>query len=170
MDPTANWYFKTFLDSGEFGFGQSMVSLEPSADCPPNAAFLDAYFADEDGVPVKIANAICIFEKYAGDIMWRHTESELHDEEVGLTGILGIKGTSYTHVDQIKEDVFGTLLSENTIGVHHDHYLTYHLDLDIDGQANSFMKTNLETVTVRNHSSPRKSSIRVDFVNKRVLR
>jgi len=60
-------------------------------------------------------------------------------------------------VDQIKDDVFGTLLSDNTIGVHHDHYLTYHLDLDIDGQANSFMKTNLETVTVRNHSSPRKS-------------
>ncbi|KAG2401440.1 hypothetical protein LR48_Vigan02g226700 [Vigna angularis] len=196
MDPTANWYFKTFLDSGEFGFGQSMVSLEPLADCPANAAFLDAYFAGEDGVPVKISNAICIFERYAGDIMWRHTESELHDEEVirevrldaslvvrtvstvgnydyiidwefkpsgsikmgvGLTGILGIKGTSYTHVDQIKENVFGTLLSDNTIGVHHDHYITYHLDLDIDGEANSFMKTNLETVTVRDESSRRKS-------------
>lgn len=84
MDPTANWYFKTFLDSGEFGFGQSMVSLEPSADCPANAAFLDAYFAGEDGVPVKIDNAICIFEKYAGHIMWRHTETELHDEEVRI--------------------------------------------------------------------------------------
>ncbi|KAH1190971.1 Primary amine oxidase [Glycine max] len=157
MDPTSSWYFKTFLDSGEFGFGQSMVSLEPFADCPSNAAFLDAYFAGEDGVPVKIANAFCVFEKYAGDIMWRHTESEIHDEEVGLTGILGIKATAYTHVDQIKEDAFGTLLTDNTIGVHHDHYLTYHLDLDIDGEANSFVKTNLETVRVTDHSSPRKS-------------
>ena len=59
-----------------------MVSLEPLADWPSNAAFLDAYFAGEDGVPVKIANAFCVFEKYAGDIMWRHTESEIHDEEV----------------------------------------------------------------------------------------
>ncbi|CAJ1977224.1 unnamed protein product [Sphenostylis stenocarpa] len=194
MDPTENWYFKTFLDSGEFGLGQSIVSLEPLADCPANAAYLDAYFAGEDGVPVKIGNAICVFEKYAGDIMWRHTELELHDEirevrpqvslvvrsvstvgnydyiidwefkpsgsikmGVGLTGILGMKGTSYTHVDQIKEDAFGTLLADNTIGVHHDHYLTYHLDLDIDGEANSFVKTNLETVRVRDQSSPRKS-------------
>lgn len=82
MDPTSSWYFKTFLDSGEFGFGQSMVSLEPFADCPSNAAFLDAYFAGEDGVLVKTTNAFCVFQKYAGDIMWRHTESEIHDEEV----------------------------------------------------------------------------------------
>lgn len=82
MDPTSSWYFKTFLDSGEFGFGQSMVSLEPLADWPSNAAFLDAYFAGEDGVLVKTTNAFCVFQKYAGDIMWRHTESEIHDEEV----------------------------------------------------------------------------------------
>ncbi|KAF7837280.1 primary amine oxidase-like [Senna tora] len=73
-------------------------------------------------------------------------------------GILGIKGTSYTHVDEIKEDdAFGTLLADNSIGVHHDHYLTYHLDLDIDGEANSFMMTNLETVRVKGESSGRKS-------------
>ncbi|TKY51144.1 Primary amine oxidase [Spatholobus suberectus] len=196
MDPTVDWFYKTYFDSGEFGFGQSMVSLEPLADCPTNAAFMDAYFARENGVPVKIANAICVFEKYAGDIMWRHTESEIPEDPeirevrpevslvvrivstvgnydyiidwefkpsgsikigVGLTGILSIKGTSYTHVDQIKDDAFGTLLADNTIGVYHDHYITYHLDLDIDGEANSFVKTNLETVRVTDHSSPRKS-------------
>ena len=70
---------------------------------------------------------------------------------------MGIKGTPYTHVDQIKGDAFGTLLAENTIGVHHDHYLTYYLDLDIDGEDNSFVKTNLETVTITDHSSQRKS-------------
>ncbi|KAH1221577.1 Primary amine oxidase 2 [Glycine max] len=68
--------------SGEFGFGQSMVSLEPLADWPSNAAFLDAYFAGEDGVLVKTTNAFCVFQKYAGDIMWRHIESEIHDEEI----------------------------------------------------------------------------------------
>lgn len=77
MDPTADWFFKTYLDSGEYGFGQSMVPLEPSGDCPPNAAFFDAYYAGENGQPVKIDNAICVFEKYAGDIMWRHTELEV---------------------------------------------------------------------------------------------
>ncbi|KAF7802648.1 primary amine oxidase-like [Senna tora] len=71
-----------------------MVSLKPLVDRPPNAAFFDAYYAAQDGKPVQISIAIC----------------------VGLTGILGIKGTSYTHVDEIKEDdAFGTLLADNSI-------------------------------------------------------
>jgi len=82
MDPSEDWYYKTFFDSGEFGFGQSAVSLQPFADCPANAVFWDAYYAGEDGVPVNISNALCIFERYAGNIMWRHTELGIPDEVV----------------------------------------------------------------------------------------
>jgi primary-amine oxidase len=71
--------------------------------------------------------------------------------------VLEVKGATYTHKDQVKEDIHGTLLSENTIGVYHDHFLTYHLDLDVDGKDNSFVKNNLETVRVTDGSSPRKS-------------
>ena len=81
MDPTQETYFKTFFDCGEFGFGQSAASLEPLVDCPANAVFMDAYYAGEDGTPVKTSNALCIFEQHAGNIMWRHTETGL-DEEV----------------------------------------------------------------------------------------
>ncbi|XP_027365921.1 primary amine oxidase 2-like [Abrus precatorius] len=195
QDPTEEWYYTTYFDCGEYGFGKTMSSLQPFTDCPANAAFLDAYYATSDGTPVKIANAFCIFEKYAGDIMWRHTETAIPDEVitevrsdvslvvrtvstvsnydyvidwefkpsgsiklgVGLTGILGMKAGKYTNTDQVKEDIYGTLLADNTIGVYHDHFLTYHLDLDIDGEANSFVKSNLETVRVKEHTIPRKS-------------
>ncbi|GMN46672.1 hypothetical protein TIFTF001_015844 [Ficus carica] len=194
MDPTFEVYFKTFLDAGEYGLGQNAASLEPLNDCPANAVFIDAYFAGQDGSPVKISNALCIFEKHAGNIMWRHTETDLGDEvrevrpdvslvirmvstlsnydyildwefnpsgsinvRVGLTGILSTRAVPYSHIDQIKEDVYGSLVAENTIGTHHDHFLNYYLDLDVDGEANSFLKTNLVTKRVRDKISPRKS-------------
>ncbi|KAA8527604.1 hypothetical protein F0562_035001 [Nyssa sinensis] len=195
MDPTEEWYYKTFFDLGEFGFGLCAVSLEPLADCPANAVFMDAYYAGQDGKPIKISNTFCIFEKHAGNVMWRHTETEIPGEVirevrpevslvvrmvstvgnydyiidwefkpsgsikvgVGLTGVLEVKGVPYTNTDQIKEDVYGTLLAENTVGVYHDHLLNYHLDLDVDGDANSFVKRNLEMKRVTDNSSPRKS-------------
>ncbi|KAI8011065.1 hypothetical protein LOK49_LG06G03039 [Camellia lanceoleosa] len=195
MDPTEEWYYKTFFDLGEFGFGLFAVSLEPINDCPAHAVFMDGYYAGQDGKPVKISNVFCIFEKHAGNVMWRHTETGIPGEvirevrpevslvvrmvstvgnydyiidwefkpsgsikvEVGLTGILEVKGVSYTHTNQIKDDVYGTLLADNTIGVYHDHFLTYYLDLDVDGEANSFVKNKLETRRVTNNISPRKS-------------
>lgn len=81
MDPTEDWYFKSFFDCGEFGFGQSAVSLAPKGDCPSHAVFMDAYFAGEDGTPVKISNAFCIFEQI-GNILWRHTELAIPNQEV----------------------------------------------------------------------------------------
>ncbi|KAM7468242.1 hypothetical protein LguiB_015804 [Lonicera macranthoides] len=193
MDPTNEWYDRTFFDTGEFGTGLSAVPLQPS-DCPPNAVFIDGYYANQNGVPVKISNVFCVFERYSGDVAWRHTEIVIPDQTiaevrpevnlvirmvstvgnydyifdwefkqsgsikvgVALSGIVEAKPTFYTHTDQIKEDIYGTLLAENTIGINHDHYITYCLDLDIDGEDNSFVKSKLKTM--RTHgTTPRKS-------------
>ena len=52
-----------------------------------------------------------------------------------------IKGTKYENVNQIKseDEIHGTLLAQNTIGVIHDHYVTFYLDMDVDGIDNSFV-------------------------------
>ncbi|GLT99661.1 hypothetical protein SLE2022_170850 [Rubroshorea leprosula] len=195
QDPSEDWFFKTFFDCGEFGFGLSAVSLEPLTDCPSNAVFLDGYYAAQDGSPTNISNVFCIFERHAGEIMWRHTESGIPNETyrevrsdvslvvrmvstvgnydyildwefkpsgsiklgVGLTGILEVKAVNQTHTTQIKDDEHGTLVAENSIAVSHDHFLTYYFDLDIDGTANSFVRTGLVTKHVTEPGVPRKS-------------
>ncbi|XP_052188683.1 amine oxidase [copper-containing] alpha 2, peroxisomal-like [Diospyros lotus] len=195
MDPTNEWYYRTFFDAGEFGFGLSAVSLQRTVDCPPNAVFMDAYYADQDGNPVQIPDVLCVFERYAGDVAWRHTEVEASENEtyvevrpevslvvrmittvgnydnivdwelkrsgsikvqVALSGMLEGKATSYTHTDQIEEDIYGTLVAENTIAPNHDHFLAFYLDLDIDGRQNSFVKHKI-TKKRTDGSTPRKS-------------
>ena len=72
-DPDAGWYFKAYLDSGEYGMGTLTSSIEPGKDAPQNAVFLDATIADFTGAPMVIPNAIAVFERYAGP-EYKHQE------------------------------------------------------------------------------------------------
>ncbi|CAN0856730.1 Amine oxidase [copper-containing] alpha 3, peroxisomal [Linum grandiflorum] len=200
QDPSEDYYFRTFFDCGEFGFGLSAVSLLPHGDCPSNAVFMDGYYASSDGTPVKVPNVFCIFERHAGQVMWRHTESQIPHKlvnevrpdvslvirmvatvgnydhivdwefkpsgsikiQVGLSGILQVKPVNYSNSAHITEEAHGTLIASNTIGLYHDHFLSFHLDLDIDGTSNSFIKKNLVTKRVTNGETPRKSYWTVD--------
>lgn len=86
----------------------------------------------------------------------------LNNIQVGLSGILMVKGTPYENVNQVfgQDSLYGTLLSENVIGVIHDHYITFRLDMDVDGSDNSFVKVNLQRQQNSPSESPRKSFLK----------
>ncbi|CAN6247953.1 unnamed protein product [Urochloa humidicola] len=200
MDPSEAWYFKTYMDAGEYGFGLQAMPLVPLNDCPRHARYIDGVFVAADGRPYVRENMICVFERYAGDVAWRHSESPITGLDiresrpkvtlvarmvasvanydyimdwefqmdglirikVGLSGILMVKGTAYSHLSQAREneDMHGTLLSENVIGVIHDHYVTFRLDMDVDGADNSFVRVEMARQGTAPGESPRRSYLK----------
>lgn len=74
MDPSEGLYWRTYMDSGEYGFGLFLTPLVAGIDCPRHATFLPAMIADDQGNPLEIPDAICIFERDIGDPAWRHFE------------------------------------------------------------------------------------------------
>lgn len=72
-DPDVGWYFKAYLDSGDYGMGNLTSPLELGTDVPNNATLLPATLVDNGGEPFTIPNAIAVFERYAGP-EFKHTE------------------------------------------------------------------------------------------------
>lgn len=61
---------------------------------------------------------------------------------VGATGIDAVKGVaahSLKDPSAAQDTQYGTLIGPGVVGVNHDHYVNFRLDMDVDGPANSFM-------------------------------
>lgn len=72
-DPDVGWYFKAYLDSGDYGMGTLTSPLVRGKDVPSNAVMLDQIIPDYTGQPMTIPRAIAVFERYAGP-EYKHQE------------------------------------------------------------------------------------------------
>jgi primary-amine oxidase len=181
QDPTKGWYYRNYLDEGDFGFGAMSSPLVPGADCPATAKFVSSLISNVTGSADALDNRICIFERATAEPVWRHydfltqaLESRPATELVvryiatvgnydylldwvfdqkgnityrgGATGIDAVKGVKAQKLsdDSAAEDTaYGPLISPGRVGINHDHFLSIRLDLDIDGQENTFMRNPL---------------------------
>jgi primary-amine oxidase len=194
-DPDVGWYFKSYMDSGEYGLGALTSSLELGTDVPENTTLLDATIADNSGNPYTIPNAIGVFERYAGpefkhaDLVtftegnqsrerrelvvrfistignydyifdWVFLENGSIKIDVGASGIEAVKGVKSRTMDDptAKEDTkYGTLVDHNIVGTTHQHIYNFRLDMDVDGENNSFKEINPMAVP-NTEGGPRKS-------------
>ena len=72
-DPDVGWYFKAYLDAGDYGMGTLTSPLARGKDAPVNAVLLDETIADYTGKPTTIPHAVAVFERYAGP-EYKHQE------------------------------------------------------------------------------------------------
>jgi primary-amine oxidase len=74
MDSDYGWQSRTYFDTGEYGAGVLASPLAPGVDCPSTASFMPATFGNDKGEPFTTPDALCVFERSAGDPIWRHFE------------------------------------------------------------------------------------------------
>jgi primary-amine oxidase len=175
-DPSPAWFFRNVLDEGEVGLGLLTASLEPGADAPANALFIDGLMPTESGGATQVPKAMAVYERDAG-ILWKHNELEGgHNEtrratELVLSSVATISNYDYCfnwvfHQDGALEmeviltgivepqgvapgdtPKFAQRLTPNLAAVHHQHWFNFRLDLDVGGAAeNSVVEMNAETL------------------------
>ncbi|KAJ4840994.1 hypothetical protein Tsubulata_048308, partial [Turnera subulata] len=192
MDPDEGWYFKSYMDAGEFGLGATAMSLVPLNDCPRQAYYMDGIFVSSNGKPFVQPNMICVIvQKKKKNLPHNQKQGFPNIREarpkvalvtrmaasvgnydyifdwnfklmVSLSGMLMVKGTVHQNTDHIssQEEMTGPLVSQNVIGVVHDHFVTYHLDMDFDDTNNTFIKVNFVKKETLPGTSPRKSYLK----------
>ncbi len=165
-DPGAGWFFRNSFDVGELGLGKAASPLRVGVDCPGNAQVFDAVIAGDRGEPLRMRQVIGLYELDAG-IAWKHNDETrrarnlvlmfvasvgnydyvfswiFHQDgtleaKVGLTGIMAVKAEK----DHDPSD--GHMVAPALSAVHHQHFFSYRLDLDVDGEANRVVELNTE--------------------------
>ena len=75
MDPDQSWYWRAYMDSGEYGFGNFLSPLRKGVDCPSYARFLTVTMPQDDGEPMpKFRTPSACSNESIGDPAWRHYE------------------------------------------------------------------------------------------------
>ena len=78
QDPDVNWFYRTYMDAGEFGFGLLSSPLRLGLDTPENATLIDAVVSaavpGAPVVPLPLPQVVGIFERLTGNPAWRHFE------------------------------------------------------------------------------------------------
>jgi primary-amine oxidase len=72
QDPTEGWYYRTYMDQGDYGFGASASPLVTGTDCPASAIYVSPVIANAAGGVEALDRRICLFERTSGDPLWRH--------------------------------------------------------------------------------------------------
>jgi primary-amine oxidase len=165
-DPTANNFWKSAFDAGEYGLGKLANALELGCDCLGQIHYFDVPAADDAGQSFVMKNAICMHEEDYG-ILWKHYEFRNETYEVRRSRRLVIsffatvgnydygfywylyqdgtiqleaKLTGIVQTSAIapgKTYPYGGMVAEGLGGPTHQHFFNARLDMAVDGDRNT---------------------------------
>ncbi|WP_020180434.1 primary-amine oxidase [Methylopila sp. M107] len=165
-DPTANHFWKSAFDAGEYGLGRLANALEVGCDCLGHIRYFDIPIADDRGRTTVMKNAVCMHEEDYG-ILWKHNEirtgmsetrrsrrlvisffATVGNYDYGFYWYLYQDGTiqleaKLTGIIQTAavgdgaDYPYGGMVDDNLGGPTHQHFFNVRMHMDIDGGGNS---------------------------------
>lgn len=165
-DPTANHFWKSAFDAGEYGLGVLANALELGCDCLGNIRYFSVPAVDSKGQPFVMQNAVCMHEEDYG-IIWKHYEfrnglfevrrsrrlvisffATVGNYDYGFYWYLYQDGTiqleaKLTGIIQTAaiapggEYRWGGMVDDNLGGPTHQHFFNARLHMDLDGGGNT---------------------------------
>jgi primary-amine oxidase len=98
-------------------------------------------------------------DNYDYSINWIFHQDGTLEVQNELSGIVLAQGTALEK--ESSDNSYGRLLAKNILGVNHQHFFNYRLDMDVDGQANSVMEMNVNSLPI-NDKNPIGNAIAVE--------
>lgn len=165
-DPTANHYWKSAFDAGEYGLGKLANALQLGCDCLGTIHYFDVPMADDLGQPGVMKNAICLHEEDYG-ILWKHYEfrNETYEARRSRRLVVSFFATVgnydygfywYFYQDgtiQLEAKLtgiiqtaavapgrpypWGGMVADGLAGPTHQHFFNARLHMEVDGSGNS---------------------------------
>ena len=174
-DPSPMHSFKNAFDAGEWGLGRMANTLKNGCDCLGEIRYLDHVFADEQGNPATLENAVCVHEEDYG-ILWKHVDLQggrtevrrsrrlvvsfiatVGNYEYGFYWYFFLDGSiqfevkltgilSTRALDVGEQTPYSPQIAPGLAAPVHQHLFCARLDLDIDGASNEVYEVNVEPV------------------------
>jgi primary-amine oxidase len=110
-----------------------------------HAEFVNQTYAGRSAAEL-VLRTIASVGNYDYAIDWVFTEAGVIRIDVGATGIDEVKGVAARNMadpSAAHDTAYGTLVAPNLTAVNHDHFLSFRLDVDIDGQGNTLVRQKL---------------------------
>ncbi|MCC5636854.1 primary-amine oxidase [Nostoc sp. CHAB 5844] len=85
-------------------------------------------------------------DNYDYSINWIFHQDGTLEVQNELSGIVLAQGTALEK--ESLDNSYGRLLAKNILGVNHQHFFNYRLDMDVDGQANSVLEMNVNSLPI----------------------
>jgi len=165
IDCPSNAVYLNGLSTEDHGFPvihSQIACLFESYSGDPAWRHFEEHQLSGSGTRVLVLRTAATIGNYDYVLDWRFERDGNLRVAVGATGIIETKSVKAKnaegggHAMAGAPDEFGHFVAENTIGVNHDHFFSYRLDVDVDGVNNSFMAMRL---VKRQLNNPMRKSI-----------